>query len=358
MTLKQVVTVIDLMDMPLATISDTRDRSLIERAAYALRCGELVVFPTETVYGLGADASNPDALRKLFKVKGRPSSHPVIVHISKLDELSHWASTIPEAARKLADAFWPGPLTLVLPKADSVLDLVTGCQKSVGVRIPSHPTARALLKAFAGGIAAPSANRFGRLSPTTAEDVVSELGNDVAMVLDGGPCKVGIESTIVDLTGERPVILRPGMILPSEIERVLGYEDYVLATVQTNAVEPATRAPGGLPSHYAPETAVMLVQSCDLAFQIAQLQKDNKRVAVLAFQVLPGVSKHCPWVVAASDPCQYAHDLYRHLRFLDWQSCDLILVESTPDSQAWMGIRDRISRAASAHSSLNSGESK
>jgi len=194
----------------------------IEKAAALLRQGELVAFPTETVYGLGADASNPEAVAKIFAAKGRPADHPLIVHIPGVEHLDRWAREIPETAFASAKAFWPGPLTLILKRQPNVPDAVTGGQDTVGIRVPGHPLALELLKAFDGGVAAPSANRFGHVSPTTAQHVHDELGSAVAMVLDGGPCRVGIESTIVNLTGPQSRILRPGMISAADLGRVLG----------------------------------------------------------------------------------------------------------------------------------------
>lgn len=193
----------------------------IEKAATILHAGGLVAIPTETVYGLGADARNPEALRKIFTTKQRPIDHPLIVHIADMTQLSDWAVAISDSALLLAKAFWPGPLTLILKKAPGVLDLVTGNQETIGIRIPNHPVAIALLKTFGRGVAAPSANRFGRISPTTADAVREELGNAVDLILDGGPCAVGVESTIVDVTGEAPVVLRPGMITQQQIAAVL-----------------------------------------------------------------------------------------------------------------------------------------
>ena len=315
------------------------DTNLIEKAAEALRQGQLVAFPTETVYGLGADAKNPEALRRLYRVKGRPTSHPVIVHLGNTDQLAEWAASVPPAAYLLAEAFWPGPLTMILPRASHVLDHVTGGQNSVGVRIPSHPLALALIKAFGSGIAAPSANRFGRLSPTSAEDVRMELGDQVAMVLDGGSCQVGIESTIVDLTRATPVILRPGMVLASELERFLGKTDSDLPP------DKLTRAPGGLPSHYAPETPIKLVASGLLLEEIERLGAAGHKAGVLAFAG-PPVNMQIPWVVASRNPIDYARNLYRHLRWLDAQRCYCLLVESIPNDNAWSGIKDRLTKAS------------
>ncbi|MBV9788146.1 MAG: threonylcarbamoyl-AMP synthase, partial [Chloroflexi bacterium] len=224
----------------------------IERAVAALRDGQLVAFPTETVYGLGADASNADAVRRIFAAKGRPADHPLIVHLPDVAALTDWARDIPPAAWQLAARFWPGPLTMILPKAPHVPDVVTGGQQSIGLRIPDHPVAGALLRAFNGGVAAPSANRFGRISPTLAEHVQSELGDAVALIIDGGPCRVGVESSIVDLTGEQPALLRPGHISASQLAEVLG----------SPVIQPqrsTTRAPGTLDSHYAPLTSTQIV---------------------------------------------------------------------------------------------------
>ncbi|MEO8003262.1 MAG: L-threonylcarbamoyladenylate synthase, partial [Betaproteobacteria bacterium] len=224
----------------------------IEQAVQILRKGGLVAFPTETVYGLGADASNPAAVRKIFAAKGRPADHPVIVHIADTSELKHWALEVPRSAWVLAEKFWPGPLTMVFKRASHVSDLVTGGQDTVGVRVPSHPVAQQLLRAFNGGIAGPSANRFGRLSPTTAAHVREELGAAVDLVLDGGPCEVGIESTIVDVTRATPAVLRPGRITALQIEEAL-------ATAVGDTAPGRPRVSGSLDSHYAPQLPLTLV---------------------------------------------------------------------------------------------------
>ncbi len=247
----------------------------IARAADRLRAGELVAFPTETVYGLGADANQAIAVRKIFAAKGRPADHPLIVHLPDAAHVEHWARAFPDGARRLAAAFWPGPLTLVLPRAPQASDIVTGGQDSVGLRVPSHPVARDLLAAFAGGIAAPSANRFGRISPTTAHHVADDLGQAVATILDGGPCAVGIESTIVAFVGDDPVLLRPGAIGATALARVLGRA----LRAQDTA---APRASGTLPSHYAPKTPATLVAPDALRAEIAQLEARDEDVAVLA----------------------------------------------------------------------------
>ncbi|MBP8297306.1 MAG: threonylcarbamoyl-AMP synthase, partial [Burkholderiales bacterium] len=216
-------------------------------AVERLRAGELVGFPTETVYGLGADAANAQAVVKLFAIKGRPANHPVIVHLASTADIDRWARRIPPAARLLIEKFAPGPLTLILPKSVHVPDVVTGGQGKVGLRFPSHKLAQRLLREFGGGIAAPSANRFGRVSPTTARHVADEFGDELPLILDGGPCDVGIESTIIDFTRGAAVLLRPGGVSTTQLAEVLGY-----APLPQTAKSP--RVSGGLPSHYAPKT--------------------------------------------------------------------------------------------------------
>jgi L-threonylcarbamoyladenylate synthase len=310
----------------------------IQEAVQALKNDLLVAFPTETVYGLGANASSRQAIKRLYQAKGRPTAHPVIVHLASIEQLADWASDVPEAARRLGEALWPGPLTMILPKATHVAAEVTGGQNSVGLRIPSHETARALLEAFGGGVAAPSANKFGRLSPTTAEDVAHDFEHEVELVLDGGACDVGIESTIVDFTGERPRILRPGMILPEQIESIVG-------RLGTDVSSPSsTRAPGLLRSHYAPRTPTRLIDAGALQGDVQALTVLGKKVAVLSFQSdIKGCSS---LIVASREPERYAHELYRNLRALDKAGGDVILVEAVPASEAWSGVADRLKRAS------------
>jgi L-threonylcarbamoyladenylate synthase len=318
----------------------------IARAAAILRAGGLVAFPTETVYGLGADASNPDAVAKIFAAKGRPQDHPLIVHLAGVDWLPQWAREIPPAAHKLAAAFWPGPLTLILKRAAGVPDCVTGGQDSVGLRIPGHPVALELLRAFAGeaggrhfsGIAAPSANKFGRISPTRAEHVRAELGERVDAVLDGGECEVGIESTIVDLSRGRAVLLRPGQLTAAQIAAVLGWE-----VEAPDAAAP--RAPGALESHYAPRTPLYLVPAAELPARLAAMR--GKKIAVLARAEAPSGLKDIPWQAAPRAVAEYAHELYASLRRLDDLACAAILVEAPPDVPEWQGVNDRLRRAAS-----------
>jgi L-threonylcarbamoyladenylate synthase len=304
-----------------------------------LRAGELVAFPTETVYGLGADAASAVAVAKIFSVKGRPSTHPVIVHLADAVQLAAWADAVPQAAQRLAHRFWPGPLTLILKRARTVIDAVTGGQDTVALRVPAHPVARRLLARFGGGIAAPSANRHGRVSATTAEHVRHEFGAEVGCVLDGGGTDVGIESTIVDLSGARAALLRPGWITAEEIEKALGEP---LAAPAADA----PRAPGTLAAHYAPLTPLMLMEG-DLALELAaSLSRQGKRAAVLALSAQQPLTAGLAWIAAPRDPAGYAHALYASLRLLDEAGCDTIIVERPPQASEWAAINDRLSRAA------------
>jgi len=305
----------------------------IARAARILRSGGLVAFPTETVYGLGADASSESAMAKLYAVKRRPADHPVIVHFASAEAAFGWAREIPESARKLAKAFWPGPLTLVLKRSQKAQDFVTGGQDTVGLRLPSHPVARELLQLFGRGVAAPSANRFGRVSPTTAAHVRADLGAEVDLVLDGGPTEVGIESTIVDLSGAAAVLLRPGRITRFDIENVLGSD--------LSEKHPASpRHSGGLERHYAPRTPARLVPSYDLDKEIARLKE---KVAVLAFSRPDERVDY--WLRMPRDPDAYAQKLYAALRELDSAGCDEILIEAPHDAPEWTAVGDRLKRA-------------
>ncbi|OGA69051.1 MAG: threonylcarbamoyl-AMP synthase [Betaproteobacteria bacterium RIFCSPLOWO2_12_FULL_65_14] len=330
----------------------------IERAAAVLRSGGLVAFPTETVYGLGADARNPDAVARIFVVKGRPQDHPVIVHIPGIEYLQRWAREVPALALTLARGFWPGPLTLILRRAHGVADAITGGQDTVGLRVPSHPVAQALLRAFAGegsghrldaaghrfdaaghrfdGVAAPSANKFGRISPTTAAHVRSDLEGEVDMILDGGACEVGIESTIVDCSRGQPVLLRPGRITAADIARVAG-------VAPRPADREAPRSPGALESHYAPRHPLRLAAAERWKEMLAQTRG---RRAVLSLREQPPGDASVQWIRMPRDPVRYGHDLYAGLRALDGCDCELILVEAPPSGTDWDGIHDRLSRAA------------
>jgi L-threonylcarbamoyladenylate synthase len=307
----------------------------IDRAAEILRAGGLVAFPTETVYGLGADATNRTALRRLFAVKRRPSSHPLIVHLADASWLDRWACEVSDDAHRLARHFWPGPLTLVLRRAPGVPDEVTGGQDTVGLRVPAHPIAHALLVSLGRGIAAPSANRFGAVSPTRADHVRADLGSDVDLVLDGGPSEVGIESTIVDVSGLRPALLRPGWITASAIEAALGAPLDVAGTGRP-------RAPGRLEAHYAPDTPVEVAPKRDLLSRV----QSARHAAVLAFDPLDDAIAVAAFRQASRDPAAYAHALYADLRDLDRIGADVILVEQPPDGLEWAGVRDRLKRAS------------
>ncbi len=308
----------------------------IEEAVEALRAGELVVFPTETVYGLGANASDPQAVRKIFEVKGRPADHPVIVHLDNPRYLHRWVSTMPPVAEKLADRFWPGPLTLILPKADNVNDVVTGGQDSIGIRVPSHPMAQQLLTAFGGGLAAPSANRFGRLSPTKPEHVRDELGSAVKVILDGGDSPIGLESTIVSCLNNEAMLLRPGFITRSQLAQVVD--------LSTGGFVP--RTPGDRLLHYAPSTPLAIVSSDDLERFASEFVARQEKVAVLAMRPPLHTQRHMTWINAGKKPETYAHNLYNHLRTLDSAGCARILVQELPDDERWAAILDRLQRAS------------
>lgn len=323
------------------------DAALIAQAAAVLEQGGLVAFPTETVYGLGADAVNPAAVAAIYAAKGRPQDHPVIVHLAPAAELADWAADIPDQARQLAAAFWPGPLTMILKRAAGVPDAVSGGQDTIGLRCPSHPLAIALLEAFKGGrggLAAPSANKFGHVSPTTAAHVREEFAADgtVAMVLDGGASAVGIESTIVDLSRlatHGPVLLRPGSISADAIAAVID-----AMPVRPAALDTATpRASGTLESHYAPHTPVAMQPTATLRTTIAELQQAGRKLALVHYSDLPAT--HAALRLPAS-PEGFAHALYAALRTLDAAGAELILVEAPPQTPLWLGVNDRLRRAA------------
>jgi L-threonylcarbamoyladenylate synthase len=311
----------------------------VSLAADILARGGVVAIPTETVYGLGADAANPDAVRRVFAIKGRPANHPVIVHLSGVDDLPYWSRQVPRAAYLLAERYWPGPLTLVLERASRVPDAVTGGQDTVAVRAPAHPLTLDLLRRFGGGIAAPSANRFGRVSPTTAEHVRVDLGDEVDLVLDGGPCRIGLESTILALVGARPMLLRPGDIGLEALSAVLGEEIALPASVRI-------RAPGALAAHYAPRTPLELLSAEALPVRLVQLLDDGRSPACLALGTAPPLPPEVPCLVLPADAAAYGARLYAALRELDGAGADRILAATPPDTPAWLAIKDRLSRAA------------
>ncbi|MFD7084475.1 L-threonylcarbamoyladenylate synthase [Streptomyces sp. NPDC002181] len=317
----------------------------IETAADVLRAGGLVALPTETVYGLGANAEDSAAVARIFEVKGRPSTHPLIVHIGGAGQLDDWVAEVPPAARLLAERLWPGPLTLVLRRGSRVPLEATGGLETVAVRVPDHPLALALLSAFGGGVTAPSANRFGSVSPTTADHVRAELGDAVDFVLDGGPCQVGVESTIVDVTGEAPCILRPGGVTREDLEAVLGRP---LAVPASSPV----RVPGQHPSHYAPRARVVLVAPERTAAEAELAQGLGHRVGVLLPPALAGfpVKAHAVVEVPAS-PSAYARALYGYLRELDRRECDLIVASLPAEEGLGLAIANRLRRAAGPRTS-------
>ncbi len=326
------------------------DPQTLRNAARLLRDGGLVAFPTETVYGLGAHALDPDAVARIFAAKGRPATNPLIVHVASVDAARDLASRWPEAAERLASRFWPGPLTLVLPKAATVPDSVTAGLPSVAVRIPSHPVALALLREAAIPIAAPSANRFTQLSPTAASHVEASLGDAVNLILDGGPTNVGIESTVLDLTGETPVLLRPGAISREELASALG------TPIQDPEAAPAQDAPRPSPGmhelHYAPR-AKLVVFSADsqkLAEKAAQdeVARGGRAGALLLASSERFAAPLETRIAMPRDAAGYARELYGRLHHLDDTGCTLILVEQPPASAEWEGIRDRLRRAGSA----------
>jgi L-threonylcarbamoyladenylate synthase len=302
-----------------------------------LRAGELVVFPTETVYGVGANAQNPAAVRKIFEVKGRPADHPVIVHLDNQRYLPRWVSELPPVAERLAAMFWPGPLTLILPKAENVNDIVTGGQNSIGIRIPSHPMAQQLLTAFGGGIAAPSANRYGRLSPTKPEHVRDELGDAVHVLLDGGDAQIGLESTIVSCLNGEVRLLRPGFITRSQIQQVVG---------ELTVGGEAPRVPGDRVQHYAPTTPLEIVPWDDLEKRAGEILEREEKVAVLAMRPPLHTRRYMTWINAGKKPDAYAHNLYNNLRTLDRAQCVRILVQELPEDERWAAILDRLQRAS------------
>lgn len=324
----------------------------IEHAAALLDAGELVAFPTETVYGLGGDAASPEAVARIYAAKGRPANHPVIVHLPPGGDPQYWAAEWPEAAQKLVDAFWPGPLTLIVKRHERIDAAVSGGQDSVGLRCPSHPVAQKLLAAFSarrgghGGVAAPSANRFGHVSPTTAQHVRDEFGAAVH-VLDGGACDVGIESTILDLSRGFPALLRPGHVTPHDIARVLGEAP----RLPDGSDATAPRASGTLKAHYAPRTPLALLPFEALEPLLAAARVAGETVALVARASRAGVwvqAQGVHFVAAPEEPQEYARELYGLLRVLDRANVSRILIEKLPESIDWIAVNDRLGRAAAA----------
>ena len=319
--------------------------SSIAQATAALARGELVAFPTETVYGLGANALDDAAVAKIFAAKGRPSEHPLIVHVPDAKGADAFAASCPAFARKLMDAFWPGPLTLILPRRAGIAGAAAGGQDSIGVRCPSHAVAHALLVACAQkgvlGLAGPSANRFGRVSPTTAQHVQAEFG-DAMLILDGGPAQVGIESTIVDCTREGPVLLRPGMITAAQVAQACGER----LRLPEEFAHAAPRASGTLESHYAPNARVRLMDARQLQTALNVLASEAPKVAIYARVILKTPSGDVIRRRMPDDAQETARQLFAVLREFDAQGVSLIWVELPPDTPEWAGVRDRLQRAA------------
>lgn len=339
--------------------------AVINEAVQTLRDGGLVAFPTETVYGLGADAKNPDAIKQIFTAKGRPSNHPLIVHLAAPDKfdqaqvdwvsiLAPWVRDLSEDALKLINAFWPGPLTLVFKKDKTVLNELTGGQDTVAIRAPAHPIAQELLRKFKGGVVAPSANRFGKVSPTSAADVRSEFeGMLDLMILDGGDCEVGIESTIIDLSsGDHPTLLRPGLITPGEIFTKTGIKVYLPGELNsTSRDDGLPRVSGSLRAHYAPTTPLRMYAPGRVLDALSEFPDIKSRVAVAVWDSDSSLgedghpSVHFEEVIVPSDSATFASRLYRSLRDLDQQGWDLILYPEPPAGEEWDGVRDRLQRA-------------
>ena len=329
--------------MPVIRVDpESPDRASIEEAAAVLRRGGLVAFPTETVYGLGANALDPAAVDRIFQAKERPAYNPLIAHVADAAGARQLAAEWPETAERLSQAFWPGPLTLVLPKRLEVPDAVTAGLPAVALRVPAHPVALALITAARIPVAAPSANRFTQLSPTTATHVVKGLGDRVDLVLDGGPTMVGIESTVVDLTGDAPVMLRPGIISLDEISRAAGCTATAAGELTGTA---ARRSPGMMERHYAPRAELRILSDQEVDAQ-AEAAGSGLRGRVGAVMIHPPLMTADHVLELPDDPAGYARQLYAALHTLDDLGCRLILVEPVPETPAWAGVRDRLRRAA------------
>ncbi len=348
-------------------IIDGSNPASIAQAADVIAAGGLVGLPTETVYGLAADAANEAAVANIFTAKGRPSEHPLIVHVADSESASRFASQIPEFAQKLMDAFWPGPLTLILPRRSEIAAAAAGGQNSVGLRCPSHPVALALLKACAEGgihgLAAPSANQYGRVSPTTAAHVQGEFGDEL-LILNGGACSVGIESTIVDCSRGVPVLLRPGVLTATQIEYACG-QNLLLNNEQSRqeirrleadllpledaaraAIGDAPRASGMLASHYAPKAKLRLMDAKALQTALDILGTDAKNIAVYSRKQMQSASTTLIFRRMPEDAAKAAQQLFATLRELDQPDIKLIWVETPPEDAVWDGVRDRVTRAA------------
>lgn len=322
----------------------------IDRAVDILRAGGLVAFPTETVYGLGADATNPEAVAKIFAAKGRPPTNPLIVHVADLDTAKRYAAEWTDAMQTMAAVWWPGPLTLVVPRHPSIVDAATAGRPTVALRVPDHPLALQLLRQFGGPVAAPSANKSTHVSPTTADHVRAELGDAIDLVLDGGPCSVGIESTVLDLTGDRPTILRPGGVPRRNVEAILGPVE-----VFTGAADPTQSAPspGQHERHYAPRTPSVRFETSQRG--LIQPVTDGQRNGIVVLSPLKVFKKWENIIAMPNDPPEYARHFYAVLRELDGMGLRTVYIEVPPDSPEWEAIRDRIRRATTPLRGRRSG---
>ena len=317
-------------------------KTTVEQAAFQIRAGELVAFPTETVYGLGADASNDAAVAKIFAAKGRPADHPLIVHVASAAQVNDYASNVPPFAERLIAAFWPGPLTVILPRKPGVATAAAGGQNSIGLRCPAHPLALEFLNACNTGVAGPSANKFGRVSPTTALHVAQEFG-DALMVLDGGPCTVGIESSIVDCTRSAPVLLRPGVLTRAELSAACGQP---VLSADDLIDDQTPRAPGTLESHYAPNATVRLMDAKAIQTALDLLGADAAHIAIYARSIVRIKSSKVLYRRMPDDALATAEQLFAVLRDFDAQGVKLIWIEPVPEATAWDGVRDRLARAS------------
>ena len=322
------------------------DPQAIAEAARRIQAGALVGFPTETVYGLGADASSDQAVAGIFAAKGRPAEHPLIVHVAEAAQVPDYASSVPAFAARLMKAFWPGPLTVILPRREGIAAAAAGGQNSIGLRCPAHPVALAFLKACNTGIAGPSANRFGRVSPTTAQHVQQEFGDDL-LVLDGGPCAVGIESSIVDCTRGQPVLLRPGVLTRAQLEAACGEPVLDQDELQQLAGD-APRAPGTLAAHYAPNARVRLMRADAIQTALDLLGVDAAHIAVYARSIVRIASTQVLYRRMPDDAAATAQQLFAVLRDFDAQGVKLIWIEHPPEAAQWDGVRDRLARAAAS----------
>ena len=325
--------------MPATIKLDATKSAHIEKAADLLLAGHLVAVPTETVYGLAADASNEQAVIKVFEAKQRPVGHPLIVHVASVDRVRLWVDHIPETAMQLIKEFWPGPLTLLLPKKSGISDFITGGNPGVAVRMPAHPATLATMEELGRDLVAPPANPYGRISPTTAEHVLAGLSGKIEAVLDGGDCSVGIESTIVDMTGKNPVIARPGQIGQSDIEACLG-----IALCSGKAASQAV--PGSVKRHYQPVTTTVGVATHRFAGLLPELARAAEKIGVIWWQSPPG-ERASESIMLSADPNEYARMLYTAMHSMDKANVDRIVIELPPRESRWLAIHDRLKRACS-----------